>query len=154
MYGRAASETHRPSDQQTPAGAMDAGLFWFLVFIPGTGRSPSPKGAAAMGATPSGAPLWSCVADGNGDEAGRLSRLHPHQYGTFAAGLRVGHRLAHLGRGRDRLAVDVEDDVPGLEAVAGRAVGIDRSHHDAFAPAFRRCERQAESRHLGGLIIP
>src|SRR5277367_6793801 len=46
MYGRAAGETHRPSDQQIPAGAMDAGLFWFLVFIVGTGRSPSPMGTA------------------------------------------------------------------------------------------------------------
>src|SRR5271168_4101662 len=108
MYGRAAGETHRPSDQQIPAGAMDAGLFWFLVFIVGTGRSPSPMGAAAMGATRSGAPLSSRVADGNGDEPRRLSRFHPHQYGTFAAGMRVGHRLAHLGRRRNQLAVDIE----------------------------------------------
>src|ERR1700691_5221766 len=122
MYGRAAGETHRPSDQQTPAGAMDAGLFWFLVFILGTGRSPSPTEAAAMGATVTALPVTSCVAERNGDETRRLSRSHPHQYGTFAAGMRVGHRLAHLGRRRDELAVDIEDDIPALEAIAGRTV--------------------------------
>src|SRR5882757_7502443 len=69
-YERAAGETHRPSDQQTPAGAMDAGLFWFLRFILGTGRSPSPTEAAAAGGRLAAAlRVTSGVAERHGDEA-------------------------------------------------------------------------------------
>src|SRR3984893_2904353 len=101
----------------------------------GRAEARTPRGLDTMGGyTTSGEPHFrSGVAERNGDEARPLRRLHPHQYGLPAARLRVGHRLAHVGRGRDRLAVDGENAVAGLEAVAGGAVGIDLGHHDAFA---------------------
>src|SRR5208283_1867452 len=48
----------------------------------------------------------------------------------------------------NRLAVHVENDVAGLEAVAGGAVGIDLRHHDAFAAVTGRRQRQTEPGHL------
>jgi hypothetical protein len=44
-----------------------------------------------------------------------VAQLRDHR--LLTAGLRVGHRLAHVGGGGNR-AVHIEDDVPGLEAVA------------------------------------
>src|SRR5947209_17292808 len=113
------------------------------LFTGGDGPKPVPNGTPPPGGRKgkSGAPHSSRVTDRNRNEAGALVRLHAHQDASLAVALSVRDRLAHIGRRRHRLAVDVENDVAGLELIARRAVRIDLGDHDALAAIDRKSTR-------------
>src|SRR6266849_1175885 len=129
------------------------------LFREGTGAKPVPNGgAAARGRRGRAAcPHGSRVADRDRNEAGPLVRLHAHQDASLTVALSVSDRLAHVGRRRYRLAVDVQNDVAGLELVARGAARIDLSDHDALPAIAGRRERQAKLRHVdppwGGALL-
>jgi hypothetical protein len=96
-------------------GASCARLGW------GRAEARPHRGRAAWGAMSGGPDFGSRIAERNRDKTRCLRRFHPHQHCLPALGLRIGYRFAHIGGGRHGLAVDVEDDVAGLDAVAGGA---------------------------------
>src|ERR1700719_92428 len=129
---------------------MDAGLSG-SSFQRGDGPKPVPSGVSPLLGRGMGAAypvLISRVADWNRNEPRSLVRFHPHQDASPAVVLGIGHRLAHVGWRGYRLAIDVENDVAGLELIARRAAGIDLSDHDALASVAGRRKRQTELRHI------
>ena len=93
--------------------------------------------------------LCSGVAERDGDKMRSVAGLHPHQHCFPAIGLSIRHGLADVGRGRDRLAIDIENEIAGPKTVACGAVLIDLRHHDAIAVARRR-QRQPQLGQFGG----
>src|SRR5207248_6696311 len=94
----------------------------------------------------------STASERNREEPGVLTRLHAQQDRPLAARACVRESLADFLGTCDALAGDIEDHVPGTEALrGGRAIWIDLRDHDAFAAGARdlarRSEREAEFWH-------
>ena len=133
-----------------PSGGDGCRALWFLVTSGSAetddlsryqkfrrdGPKPVPDGAAPLGGDQSERRTRSdsSVAERHRDKMRSLRGFHPHQYRLAAAGLRIGHGLAHVGRRGNRLAVDVEDHIAGLEALRRRC----RSDRPASPPRRRR----------------
>src|SRR2546421_6271258 len=100
----------------------------------------------------------STASERNREEPRVLTRLDAQQDRPLAARAGIREGLAHFFRARDALAGDIEDHVPGAEALrGGRTVGIDLRDHDALAAGARdlagRSEREAELRHFGAAVV-
>ena len=99
----------------------------------------------------------SAVADRQRDEAGVVTRLHPHQTVRLPS-VRALPITLRTSAASNRLAGDFEDHVAGREAVVGGDTGgIDAGDHHAFAAGARdargRRQREAELAEIGAVVV-
>src|SRR5207247_7875778 len=124
----------------------------------GRAFGPSPWYEPPAGATDAdGAPhSRSGLAEAQGDEPRRVTRLHPHEDRALALFLRFRQRGAHVGRAGNLLAAHLKNDITGLDAlVGGNPIRINFGDDHPFGAATgdlaARRHREAEPRHIGPL---
>src|SRR5437016_3494930 len=94
-------------------------------------------------------PIRLSPSETDGDESQSIVGLQANEHRTPAIFLRIGDRRADIGRARDFLLADLQDDIAGLETVLStEAVGINIGDHDTVAAAAGGRERETQPRYV------